>query len=54
VDDEPGERGLKEVARVAVLNNNYLLKKVKEIRGSVFLMRKDSIGSSRSGTAGKP
>jgi glycine dehydrogenase subunit 2 len=28
-----GSEGLKEVARVAVLNNNYLLKKVKEIRG---------------------
>jgi len=37
---------------VAVLNNNYLLKKVKEIRGSAFLTRKDSTGSSRSGTAG--
>ena len=29
-----GSEGLKEVARVAVLNNNYLLKKVKEIRGA--------------------
>ena len=29
-----GSEGLKEVARVAVLNNNYLLKKVLEIRGA--------------------
>jgi glycine dehydrogenase subunit 2 len=29
-----GSEGLREVARVAVLNNNYLLKKVKEIRGA--------------------
>ncbi len=29
-----GSEGLKEVARVAVLNNNYLLKKVCEIRGA--------------------
>jgi len=29
-----GSEGLKEVARVAVLNNNYLLKKVKKIRGA--------------------
>jgi glycine dehydrogenase subunit 2 len=29
-----GSKGLEEVARVAVLNNNYLLKKVKEIRGA--------------------
>ena len=28
-----GEEGLYEVAKVAVLNNNYLLKKVKEIKG---------------------
>jgi glycine dehydrogenase subunit 2 len=28
-----GERGLREVARVAVLNNNYLLAKVLKIRG---------------------
>nr|MDO8097543.1 aminomethyl-transferring glycine dehydrogenase subunit GcvPB [Candidatus Njordarchaeota archaeon] len=29
-----GSAGLKEVANVAVLNNNYILKKVKEIRGA--------------------
>jgi len=29
-----GAEGLKEVARIAVLNNNYLLKKVTEIRGA--------------------
>ncbi len=29
-----GSEGLREVARVAILNNNYLLKKVKEIRGA--------------------
>jgi len=29
-----GAAGLEEAARVAVLNNNYLLKKVKEIRGA--------------------
>ncbi|NHJ48391.1 MAG: glycine dehydrogenase subunit 2 [Asgard group archaeon] len=29
-----GNEGLKEVSRVAVLNNNYLLKKVLEIRGA--------------------
>ena len=29
-----GAEGLEEVARVAVLNNNYLLKKVTEIRGA--------------------
>jgi glycine dehydrogenase subunit 2 len=29
-----GASGLKEVARVAVLNNNYLFKKVMEIRGT--------------------
>ncbi len=29
-----GEEGLKEVARIAVLNNNYLLKKICEIRGA--------------------
>ena len=29
-----GAEGLREVARVAVLNNNYLLKKVLEIRGA--------------------
>lgn len=29
-----GARGLREVARVAVLNNNYLLKKVLNIRGT--------------------
>lgn len=29
-----GSEGLKEVARVAVLNNNYVLKKVMEIRGA--------------------
>jgi len=29
-----GSEGLKEVARIAVLNNNYLLKKVLEIRGT--------------------
>lgn len=28
-----GEKGLYEVAKVAVLNNNYLFKKVKEIKG---------------------
>ncbi|RKY87294.1 glycine dehydrogenase subunit 2 [candidate division KSB1 bacterium] len=29
-----GDEGLKEVARIAVLNNNYLMKKVKEIPGA--------------------
>jgi glycine dehydrogenase subunit 2 len=29
-----GEEGLKEVARIAVLNNNYLLEKIKKIRGA--------------------
>lgn len=29
-----GEEGLKEVARTAVLNNNYLLTKIKKIRGA--------------------
>ncbi len=29
-----GSEGLKEVSRIAVLNNNYLLKKVLEIRGA--------------------
>jgi glycine dehydrogenase subunit 2 len=29
-----GEEGLKEVARVAVLNNNYLLKKILKIKGA--------------------
>lgn len=29
-----GERGLREVANVAVLNNNYILSKVKKIRGA--------------------
>jgi glycine dehydrogenase subunit 2 len=29
-----GAEGLKEAARVAVLNNNYVLKKVKELRGA--------------------
>jgi len=29
-----GSEGLREVARVAILNNNYLLKKVKEIPGA--------------------
>ncbi len=29
-----GERGLREVANVAVLNNNYILSKVKNIRGA--------------------
>jgi len=29
-----GGEGLKEAANVAVLNNNYILKKVKEIRGA--------------------
>nr|MDO8134659.1 aminomethyl-transferring glycine dehydrogenase subunit GcvPB [Candidatus Njordarchaeum guaymaensis] len=29
-----GDMGLKEAANVAVLNNNYILKKVKEIRGA--------------------
>jgi glycine dehydrogenase subunit 2 len=29
-----GDEGLKEVARVAVLNNNYLLKKILRIRGA--------------------
>jgi glycine dehydrogenase subunit 2 len=29
-----GEEGLKEVARIAVLNNNYLLKYISEIRGA--------------------
>lgn len=29
-----GEEGLKEVARVAVLNNNYILKKIKELKGA--------------------
>jgi glycine cleavage system P protein (glycine dehydrogenase) subunit 2 len=29
-----GERGLREAANVAVLNNNYILEKVKEIRGA--------------------
>ncbi len=29
-----GNEGLKEVARIAVLNNNYLLKKVLELRGA--------------------
>jgi glycine dehydrogenase subunit 2 len=28
-----GAEGLKEVARIAVLNNNYLLKKIREIKG---------------------
>jgi len=29
-----GAEGLKEVAQVAVLNNNYILKKIKELKGS--------------------
>ncbi len=29
-----GEEGLREVARIAVLNNNYLLEKIKKIRGA--------------------
>jgi glycine dehydrogenase subunit 2 len=29
-----GERGLREAANVAVLNNNYILEKVKRIRGA--------------------
>lgn len=29
-----GSEGLKEVAQVAVLNNNYILKKIKELKGS--------------------
>lgn len=29
-----GEEGLKEAAKVAVLNNNYLLEKIKKIRGA--------------------
>ncbi len=29
-----GEEGLREVARIAVLNNNYLLEKIKQIRGA--------------------
>ena len=29
-----GEEGLKEVSRIAVLNNNYLLEKIKQIRGA--------------------
>jgi glycine dehydrogenase subunit 2 len=29
-----GEEGLREVGRIAVLNNNYILKKVREIRGA--------------------
>ena len=29
-----GAEGLKEVARVAVLNNNYILKKIKELKGT--------------------
>lgn len=29
-----GEEGLKEASRVAVLNNNYMLKKIREIKGA--------------------
>ncbi len=29
-----GERGLREAANIAVLNNNYILEKVKKIRGA--------------------